>query len=166
MINLHINYLPIDEEDIPDLTLVMKRAFDDDARKHLGIESGGPPGYDTGEFFHTWLFPYQESFGYKILSNDQVIGGIIVWILPESDNILGTIFIDPDFQDQGVGRRSWQFIEEEYPETKSWRLATPSWATKNHNFYQKCGFVRVESDPLIPTEDDSLIFRKEFIRPQ
>ena len=37
------------EQDIPDLTRVMTLAFDDDARKHLGQEKGGPPGYDNGE---------------------------------------------------------------------------------------------------------------------
>jgi hypothetical protein len=40
----------ITEADIPELTQVMMRAFDDDARKHLGLERGGPPGYDNGDF--------------------------------------------------------------------------------------------------------------------
>jgi hypothetical protein len=36
------------ESDIPAVTYVMKRAFDDDTQKHLGKEVGGPPGYDDG----------------------------------------------------------------------------------------------------------------------
>ncbi|MGD1994471.1 MAG: hypothetical protein PVI59_14855, partial [Anaerolineae bacterium] len=51
----------ITEADVPELTAVMTRAFDDDAQKHLGQERGGPPGYDDGEFFRKWLFGYQES---------------------------------------------------------------------------------------------------------
>ena len=149
------------EEDIPALTYVMKRAFDDDAHRHLGQEKGGPPGYDNGDFFRQWLLPYEESVGYKVFSGNNLIAGIIVWILPENHNILGTIFVDPDFQDQGVGQGIWAHIETTYPETISWRLGTPPWATKNHHFYQKCGFVRVEEDPLIKPEDDSWIFRKE-----
>jgi GNAT superfamily N-acetyltransferase len=140
----------------------MKRAFDDDAQKHLGQESGGPPGYDDGEFFRTWLLPYEESVGFKIMSGDILIGGIIVWILPEGNNILGTIFVDPDNQDVGVGTQTWNYIEDTYPETKSWRLATPTWATKNHHYYKKCGFQEVESDPLIPAEEDITIYRKEL----
>ena len=159
---LELIFLIIEEPDIPVLIPVMKRAFDDDARKHLGKESGGPPGYDDGEFFRTWLLPYQESVGYKITSCDQVIGGIIVWILPEGHNILGTIFVDPEYQDLGVGQQTWQFIEETYPETRSWWLGTPVWATKNHHFYVKCGFKLVESDPLIPPEEDTTIYRKEI----
>ena len=159
---LELSFQEIEESDIQLLTLVMKRAFDDDAQKHLGQESGGPPGYDDGEFFRTWLLPYEESIGHKIMSGERVVGGIIVWILPKGHNILGTIFVDPDFQDIGVGEQTWGFIEEKYLTTMSWRLSTPTWATKNHHYYVKCGFERVESDPLIPAEDGFAIYRKEM----
>ncbi len=160
---LTLSFAEITEADLPELTEVMTRAFDDDARKHRGLERGGPEGYDNGDFFRQWLFPYQESVGYKILSKGETIGGIIVWILPEGHNILGTIFVDPAYQDRGVGTQTWQFIESTYPETRSWRLATPTWATKNHHFYAvKCGFSRVESDPLIPSPEGNAIYRKEI----
>ncbi len=77
-LDLELNYQFMEEIDIPALTPIMKRAFDDDARIHLGKESGGPPGYDNGDFFRTWLLPYQESVGYKILAGQVLIGGIIV----------------------------------------------------------------------------------------
>lgn len=146
---------PITETDVPELTAVMTRAFDDDTQKHLGQERGGPPGYDDGEFFRKWHFGYQESVGYKIIAEDKVIGGIIVWILEHGDNILGTVFVDPAFQDQGVGTRTWQFIETTYPESRSWTLETPVWATKNHHFYEeKCGFHRVD------VREDTVVYRK------
>jgi len=100
--------------------------------------------------------------GFKIVLGEVLIGGIIIWILPEGNNILGTIFVDPDYQDRGVGQGTWKFIEQTYPDTKSWRIGTPSWAIRNHHFYEKCGFEKVEDDPLIPPEDDSIIFRKEI----
>ena len=52
---LNLAFQVMNETDIPEVTLIMKRAFNDDAQKHLGKESGGPPGYDNGEFFRTWL---------------------------------------------------------------------------------------------------------------
>lgn len=162
MDNPQLSFLLMAESDIPGLTPVMTRAFNDDAKKHLGIEREGPPGYDNGDFFREWLLPYQESVGYKVMVGEVLIGGIIVWILPDGHNILGTIFVDPDHQDQGVGQGIWKFIEKTFPGTKSWRLGTPSWAIKNHHFYEKCGFSQVEHDPIIKPEDDSLIFRKEL----
>ena len=161
--DISIELSEIKEEDIPKLTEVMTRAFDDDAQKHLGKEKGGPEGYDNGEFFRQWLFGYQESVGYKIALGDEVIGGIIVWILPEGHNILGTIFIDPQYQDRGIGEQTWRRIEQLYPGTKSWRLGTPVWAKKNHHFYPKCGFVEVASDLLIPAEEGVTIYYKEMM---
>ena len=79
--SLSLTFEEITEADIPKLTEVMTRAFDDDARKHQGKERGGPPGYDDGEFFRTWLLGYQESVGYKCLTGEELIGGIVVWIL-------------------------------------------------------------------------------------
>ena len=144
------------ETDIPELTRVMTRAFDDDAQKHLGKERGGPPGYDNGDFFRRWLFGHQESDGYKITSDGEIIGGIIVWIFEHGNNALGTVFVDPAYQDQGIGTRVWEFIETAYPETRGWKLETPVWATKNHYFYEeKCGFQRVE------TREDTVVYEKE-----
>jgi GNAT superfamily N-acetyltransferase len=155
--NLALSFEPIVEADLPELTEVMTRAFDDDAQKHLGIEKGGPPGYDDGEFFRKWLFGYERSIGYKVLSEGTIVGGLIVWNMEDGHNFLGTIFVDPAYQDRGVGTRAWQFVEESYPQAKSWRLGTPVWATKNHHFYeQKCGFTRVG------IKDDEIQYRKDM----
>lgn len=157
-----LSFGEIVETDIPELTAVMTRAFDDDAHKHLGQERGGPDGYDTGDFFRNWLFGHEESVGYKVLVDGKIAGGIIVWILAGRENILGTIFVDPEFQDHGIGARLWEFVEQRHPDTASWRLGTPEWATKNHHFYAKRGFTRVAQDPANPASDDSVTFRKSI----
>jgi GNAT superfamily N-acetyltransferase len=151
------------EADVPELTGVMTRAFDDDARKHLGREKGGPPRYDDGGFFRTWLFGYEWTVGYKVIAGGRIVGGIIVWIFDTDHNILGTIFVDPEYQDRGVGARTWAFIEKTYPDTKSWKLETPGFARKNHGFYEKCGFRKTEVKPAegdMPGE--AWVYRKEM----
>ena len=141
--SVDISFELITEDDIARLTPVMTRAFDDDSRKHLGVEKGGPEGYNNGDFFRKWLFGYNESTGYKMVLSDRIIGAFIVWIHHHGHNVLGNIFVDPDYQDQGAGTRAWTFIEQTYPNTKSWSLDTPRWATKNHHFYEhNCGFTK------------------------
>jgi GNAT superfamily N-acetyltransferase len=156
--NPTLSFEQIVEADVPELTEVMTRAFDDDSQKHLGIEKGGPPGYDDGEFFRKWLFGYEQTVGYKVLLDGTLVGGLIVWDMEDGNNYLGTIFVDPAYQDRGVGTRAWQFVEETYPHATSWSLGTPIWATKNHHFYEhKCGFRRVA------VEDDEIKYRKDMI---
>jgi ribosomal protein S18 acetylase RimI-like enzyme len=152
-----LRFEEIVETDLPALTDVMTRAFDDDSQKHLGRERGGPPGYDNGDFFRKWLFGYEESEGYKALADGEIVGAMIVWVLEHGDNILGNIFVDPQCQDTGVGTRMWQFVETTYPETKSWTLETPCWAKKNHHFYEnKCGFTKIKE------EGDSFVYHKDM----
>jgi GNAT superfamily N-acetyltransferase len=152
-----LRFIEMTEADIPALTAVMTRAFDNDAQKHQGRARGGPPGYDDGGFFREWVLGYEESVGYKVLLDDALVGCVIVWNMPDGHNFLGTVFVDPAYQDRGLGTRIWQWVETAYPDTKSWRLETPCWATKNHYFYEhKCGFDRVGE------EGDSYQYRKDM----
>lgn len=150
------------EDDIPILTDIMTRTFDDDTQKHLGEPKGGPPGYDTGEFFHQWMIGQEASTGYKIILDDKVIGAFIVFIFDHGNNSLGTMFIDPKYQNKGIGTKTWKFIEESYPESKSWILDTPGWAKRNHHFYEKvCGFKKIEERPEEGV-GTLFIFQKEY----
>jgi hypothetical protein len=152
----------ISEQDIPELTEVMTRAFDDDTRKNLGKEKGGPPGYDDGEFLRKWVFSQKESRGYKILHEGRIVGAFIVFLYEGWRNTLGSIFVDPGYQDRGVATRAWEFIEATFPCPQGWRLETPSYAVKNREFYErKCGFRLVGRKEAGEHLGDSLIYEKD-----
>ena len=143
-------YERMSESDIPELAGVMKRAFDDDAQKYLGQPEGGPDGYDNGDFFRKWVFGEAGGIGWKNMLDGRITGAFILWDMPDGNNFLGNIFVDPAMQNLGIGTKAWQFIEETYPNAISWQLDTPTWATRNHHFYEKLGFVRtgVEGDDV------------------
>ena len=64
----------ITEPGVPELTRVMPRAFDDDARRHLGRDRGGPDGYDDGNHAS-----YPTKCGFERVVDDPLLGS------PEGD---------------------------------------------------------------------------------
>ena len=152
------------EDDVETLTEIMKRSFDEDARRHLGRESGGPPGYDDGSFLRRYaLDPGSDAS--VILLDGKPIGAFIVWPGTGGESFLGSIFIDPDLQDRGIGLQVWRFIEGRYPETRIWRTETPGFSRRNHHFYvNKCGFRIVRIDESGDGSGPSFLMEKEMKR--
>lgn len=142
-----IEFEKITQDDVMDMTEIMKRAFDEDTKRHLGKECGGPSGYDNGDFITKWYLN-SGADAFKILKDGKLIGGINVFINENNENFLGNIFLDPQYQDKGYGTIIWEYIELKYPKTKKWITDTPGFSKRNHNFYvNKCGFkvVRIEN---------------------
>jgi len=132
------------EDDVEKLSDIMRRSFDMDAKIHLGIESGGPTGYDNGDYLRKWYLDGKAT-PFVILKNDAPIGGICLWINEDKINYLGNIFLDPSCQDKGLGTMVWRLIEQKYPDTIKWQTETPAFSTRNHVFYvNKCGFSVVK----------------------
>lgn len=158
-----LTFSTIREQDIPALTAIMKRAFDEDTRLHLGREAGGPPGYDDGSFLRRYALD-DAATAYQILQNSIVIGGIILWIHADTkENFLGSLFVDAALENKGVGKVVWDFVEQAYPDTKIWRTETPIFSHRNHHFYvNKCGFhvVRIENPRDI--ENGSFLLEKRM----
>jgi hypothetical protein len=150
------------EQDVEILTSTMKRAFDEDAKRHLNENTGGPDGYDNGDFLRKFALN-NGSKAYKISKDGKPIGAIIVWINNNHENFLGNMFIDPDLQDKGLGTTVWKFIESEYPETVIWRTETPGFSKRNHNFYvNKCGFKIIRIDNPGNKYEESYFMEKEM----
>ena len=152
------------------LTEVQRRTFDDDSNRFGGLSAGGPPGYDSVDWT---LWAIKMGIYYKILAGDrresrspggvgdrresrsaggvgdQIIGGVILFDMHQRHFNLGRIFVDPDWQDRGIGTQAIQFIEKTFPYVKRWSLDTPDWAVRNHHFYEKLGYVKVGDE--VPT---------------
>lgn len=152
----------ITEEDVAELTKVMKRAFDEDTKRHLGEEAGGPPGYDNGDFLRQWYL-HESADAYKISKDGTLIGGFNVFVNDSNENFLGNMFVDPLYQDKGCGTIIWSFVEQKYPQTKMWRTETPGFSKRNHNFYiNKCGFKVVRIDNPKDKNEENYILEKEM----
>ncbi len=136
-----LTFTPMVKKDIPLLTPIMKRCFDNDSQLFFQKTAGGPPGYDDGSFLEKWGFN-PEATSYRIDLRGTPIGAIILFIHEEQGSgYLGNIFIDTDLSGNGYGSTTWRFVEHMYPKVKTWYAETPAVSYRNHCFYtNKCGF--------------------------
>jgi predicted acetyltransferase len=141
---MEIAFTEMEESQIDTLTKIMTRAFDEDTRIHLGKEKGGPDGYDDGSFLRKWGF-HPDSTAYCILVDGRLIGAVILWICENHHHFLGNLFLDPLFENRGIGTQVWKKIEKMYPDAISWSTETALFSRRNLHFYvNKCGFHVVE----------------------
>ncbi len=128
--------------DAKKLTEIMTRTFDEEARRwSVSKEERDyniqPPGYSSVEMTNYMI---DELTYYKIIYNQELVGGIIVTITGTSFGRIDRIFVDPEYQGRKIGSRAIELIEEEFPGVRTWDLETSSRQINNHHFYEKMGY--------------------------
>ena len=113
---------------------------------------GGPPGYDSAEWQARMM---RLGDYYKVVADGRIAGGMIVFRKAPREYELGRIFIDPDFQGQGIGTQVMELLWQAYPLAKRWVLDTPAWNVRTRHFYSKVGFVEVG-----PAAHDGILFER------
>jgi ribosomal protein S18 acetylase RimI-like enzyme len=156
-----IEIRPATADDVPALVETQIRAFHDDSRRFGlavdGSEPGGPPGYDSPE----WQTQMMRRGRYFTIRNSgTVAGGMIVFRLSTGFYNLGRIWIDPAFQDLGIGRVAIEYLHETIGPGCTWTLDTPSWAVRNHHFYESLGYRRVGEEAM-PDGWVSWLYRRD-----
>lgn len=155
-----IEFRELEETHIEKLFPIMKDAFDNDTKIHLNKEKGGPTGYDDGSFLKHWGLD-ENSTAYCIYYENILIGAVILWINSNKKNYLGSLFIDPKYENKGLGIKIWNKIESIYPDTKVWNAETPLYSHRNHNFYvNKCGFHIIKINNPKDLENGSYTLEK------
>jgi RimJ/RimL family protein N-acetyltransferase len=140
------------QEDARTLALVCGRAFDNDI--HYGAPGrGGPPGYKSDVWQirmmsrgHYYKIILAEDSDQGLVRRDRIIGGFFVFQNSFGDCELGRIFIDPEYQNQGIGTQAMAFMEAAFPDAQRWTLGTPRWNLRTQHFYEKAGYVRIGTE--------------------
>jgi len=134
--------------DAVELTAIQARTFqDDNVRKPPGCSMEGPPGYDSIEWNAARI---AETPYFKILQDGRIVGGIIVFDMGHGHCELGRIYVDPTFQDHGIGQAAMRQVFDAFPDAHRWTLGTPKWAVRNQHFYEKLDFVKVRETEVDP----------------
>ena len=101
------------------------------------------PGCDSVDMqkYHMWDNKY-----YKILHNEILAGVILISYTGREHARIDRFYIEPTFQNKGIGSKVITLIEEMYPEVKLWSLDTIQKSTRNHVFYEKNGYEKIGED--------------------
>lgn len=131
-----------DIKDAQTLTSISIDAFHTDFMVAGRRAKGGPPGYDSVEF-HEQMIKESTKF-FKILVDNDIIGGF--WFIQgnSEEACLYRLFIDPKFHRKGIGLQSFDFLFTKFSDIKIWTLKVPIWNTRTPEFYKKIGFKIID----------------------
>jgi len=134
--------------DVETLTEIQIRTYvDDNKLKPPGCSMEGPPGYDSVDWNTHWI---QDTPYYKILSEGEIVGGLILFNMGDDHLEVGRIWVDPNQQNRGIGQAALRAMFSLHPDNKKWTLGTPSWAIRNQHFYEKMGFIKIRETEIEP----------------
>ena len=135
-------------DDVEKLTEIQIRTFiDDNKLKPQGCSLAGPPGYNSLEWNSHWI---EKTPYYKILFQGRVVGGLILFPMGEVHTEVGRIWVDPEYQNRGIGQAAMRAMFDLFPGVTKWTVGTPAWAERNRYFYKKVGFVKVGETEMNP----------------
>ena len=130
--------------DAEKLTEIMKKTFDQEAKRWLTNQDTvdyniQPPGYASVE---VTKYMIEELVYYKIIYNNEIVGGITVTVMGKSYGRIDRIYVDPVYQGKKIGSTAIELIEAEFPTVTTWDLETSSRQLNNHHFYEKIKLCR------------------------
>lgn len=99
--------------------------------------------------------PVDTTYYKVVLGEERIVGGLFVVARPdlgEGEWRCEGIYVDPDYQDRGIGKEILRLMYRRHPSVIRWSLDTPEWADKNHGFYERMGFTKigVSENPDVP----------------
>jgi len=123
-----IHFEKASKDDALLLTGLSERAFSNDEE---------PVGYDSVEWT---LRNIDQNVFYKILYGEKIVGGFVLSERGDDEYFLIRLYVDPDFQGQGIGCKAMEFIEKMFPDVAKISLNTPSKNEGNRRFYHGLGY--------------------------
>lgn len=126
----------VDEANI--LLDIQKEAFSEDLERYQDYNTS--PATESIERLRNKII---NSFHYTIFLDDEIIGGIEVRKLSNTQCYLNRLYLTPKCHNKGIGTKLMNFIEDEFPEALEWTLSTPYMNYRNHYFYEKHGYSKV-----------------------
>ena len=145
------------KQDIDALDVIMKRAF---APLYEVYKDEKSPYLESKERFEFKVL-YKDGCYYKIYCGDILCGGVFVY---QQDDIyrIGTIYIDPEYQNRKIAQSALALVFDMYPKVKTWELDVPADQPANIRCYTKMGFVDTGRREIINERLTLAYYKKEL----
>lgn len=124
-------------EEAESLLDIQKRAFYDDWLKY---EDSMNPYRESLERLKSKIDQFEY---FTIYCDDKIIGGADIRRRSDNHYRLNRIYIDPSFQNKGLGYQAILGLEEMYEDAKVWDLDTPQDSYGNQHLYEKLGYKKI-----------------------
>jgi len=95
----------------------------------------------------------------KASIDGKIIGSVRAWLADDTCYI-GRVIVHPDFQNQGIGAKFMQAVENFFPTAKRYELFTGYKSARNLHFYQKLGYRIFKQEDL--NENVKLVYLEKF----
>jgi N-acetylglutamate synthase-like GNAT family acetyltransferase len=139
-------------EDAERLWEVQKAAFYEYIEKYGHFEDNP---YDMTFDRIKFNINYHLGKYYKIIKDDQIIGGVFGFLLDRDDMMkIAQFYLLPDYQAQHLGEEALKYVLDIHQEIKVWVVDTIYQETRNIHFYEKLGFQMVDVEAV----DEDLSF--------
>jgi GNAT superfamily N-acetyltransferase len=159
MASNEIQLVQATEDDAGIMALISQRAYEQ-ASALFEKETWGPRGYKSAK---DHLYYIEKLETYCILYEEVVVGGVIISENGYEHKELVRMFVDPDFQDKGIGSDSFNILMELSP-AKVWTVGNITWNEKAKGFLESNGFLKIGTINTDPTITDW--YRKEIEKVQ
>lgn len=129
-------------------------------KEEVELYGFGPPGYDLLENITNSI---KDCNYFKIVDDTKIIGGMSVWDKGDGHYWLGSIYVDFEYQNKGVGALAIGHIDKIFTDAIKWTLETPYKSYRNHHFYEKMGFAKIGEIKPYEEHNDFYLFQYEKI---
>lgn len=125
------------KSEVNDLGRIQRKAFEGDSKKY-----GSPKRLEeeTDEMIQGKMNQSKRRISYSVYMDGEIIGGACVLDFADETYYIEKIFIDPNHQGEGIGKRLLLHIENDFPQAKKWSLSTEKKKRKNIKFYKSIGY--------------------------
>lgn len=91
---------------------------------------------------------FEDYFFLKTVESGRIIGSVRARMSGPDTCYIGRLIVHPDFQNQGIGTKLMEMIEEIFIKCNRWELMTGDKSYENIKFYEKRGYHIFKTEKL------------------